>query len=98
MLFWRCPYLGLKLDPSSTALATTTDHRCFALKRREISLQKQSDVCLTSQYLHCSTYRRLSFPEAFVAKRKVSVTSLYLCLPVLAFGLGATIGALSFIV
>src|SRR5262245_56887496 len=98
MLFWRCPHLGLLADRGSTALATTVDHRCYAEKRREVPLQKQADVCLTSEFLHCATYRRLILSEAATAKRKTGLTSLYICLPALAFGLGAAIGALSLLV
>ena len=97
MLFWRCPHLGLSLDPSSTALATTPDHRCFAQKARQVPLEKQNDVCLTSEFLHCASYRKLSHPETAGGTKKAGLTSLYVCLPALAFGLGAAIGALSFI-
>lgn len=52
----RCPFLGLSWDSDSTSLLPTKEHRCFARKEREVSLFKQSEVCLGEEYEGCRTY------------------------------------------
>ena len=52
-----CPYLGLKHDPTVTALVPTAAHVCYARKRRySPSDEHQSHFCFSPIYPDCSRY------------------------------------------
>jgi len=57
----RCPYLGLRADPTSIFAQPTEDHRCYVTKgRQRIGLDHQAAFCLTSAFEECPRYVPLS--------------------------------------
>lgn len=53
-----CPYLGIADDRQTVASFAHPTHRCFAQGQSPISMQRQVEWCLTSDYRNCRYYPR----------------------------------------
>lgn len=55
----RCKYLGLRLDPGSTFLHPTDEHRCFSAEvPGAVTQEYQNQYCLCPGYKTCPRYLR----------------------------------------